>query len=251
MIIRSLHDLPYLALAKKSSNGLLAATVGYWGLNDATTGAGFAWADSTGNGWNAVQNSTNIQQDTTTFEIGPASAKNLSANDGLVINANIDTRAATSPFSVSAWVNGNGNIFAANPFSFDNITHRNWSVYAGNSSGGSGPDNFLSFQTWRSDTTYDGALTAPAPQSASGFDHILVGYDGTNRFLIFNNGTKITSAVPNVARGLAPFVLMSRGDILASWFGRLDEVAYFNADVSSKVGLLYNGGAGLPFSSFS
>ena len=240
---------------KTVSNGLLAPTVGYWKLDDTTTGAGFVWTDATGNGWGATQHGTSVQSDAVTFLI-VAAEKNLSASDGsgLAVSASIDTRSVTTAFTVSLWVMDAGNGFANDIMGSDDTTNRNWSLYTSDSGGGSGGGNFVSLQTWRTTGgTYDNSITAATSMSSPNtrFDHILAGYDGTNRFIIFNNGTKVTSAVVSVGRGSAALTIGIRGDFLANFAGRIDEVAYFNADVSSKVSTLYNGGSGLPFSSYS
>ena len=246
-----LTALPLYAGSKPSSNGLLAGTLGYWKLDDVTTGAGFVWTDATGNGWGATQHGT-VLHDTTQFVIIASAADSIAGT--LAASASIDTRSGTTPFSVSLWLQDNGNSFGNNPFAFDDTTNRNWSLYMGNSSGGSGGSPvYVSLQTWQSGGTYDNAITSNAACHTNvQFDHIVAGYDGTNRFIVINNGSRVTSAVSSVKRGTAPLTIMSRGDNIANFIGYVDEVAYFNFALSAtQIGLIYNGGAGLPFSSYS
>ena len=227
------------------SNGLLSGTLGYWKM-DENLAIGGNRADSTGNGWTAT--------DVTSLTPSATGLINNCANintiaKGFSVSTNIDTRAQTTPFAVSLWLR-QSDIRAGNGVIAKIVSGGvGWLIYPDAQS----PTSKLHWYTTTDANVVSDSL-ANANIDASAFNHIVAGYDGTNKLFYLNNVNLITTAVAGVNRGTNVIAFGNYSDfgVTTGVAGLFDEIAYFNFMPSvAQVNLLNNGGAGLPFSSYS
>ncbi len=230
------------------STGLLNGLIAYWKMDEG--GASGNRADATGNGWTAVDTNNNVSSVAGLINNGAAIGSLGVLNQGLVVSANIDTRAQTTPFTIQLWL-------------------RQVDVRAGNSaiatiaSGGTGgflvyadsqsPTSLLHWYTLNDAAGISDSIGINNIAAAS-FNHVVVGYDGTNKFIYLNNVLQFNNvAVVGVSRGNHAMVFGNYSPIGATngLAGNYDEIGYWGRALSAaEVNTLFNGGAGLPFGSF-
>lgn len=220
----------------------------YWELDSATANV---TADATGNGNNLTF------QGTGPLSFHPALIINgfgpNSANDGFAIpdNTALSSGSGHNSFTMQAWVNNSTGIPGAG---FPPII-ASWA----RASGG----NFLLFVNSSAASAFDFAVE---DLTATRFDcvglipvsnvwyHLIAGFDNTNGqiFLQINNGTRILTPCTSVQHVSLPFVVGNFSDFPNSGAFLFDECAFWNRVITTaEVAQLYNGGAGLPFSSFT
>jgi hypothetical protein len=91
--------------------------------------------------------------------------------------------------------------------------------------------------------------------NTSAWNHVVAGFDGTNLVAYVNNVKStlaLTGGQSGVIRGRTPLTLCNYNTITTGVAGLYDELVYFNTmPNATQVAVLYNSGAGLPFSSFT
>lgn len=237
-----LPDQRGLAGGAVAGNGLLSITTAYWKMDENV--ASGSRADATGNGWTATDPNANVGN--TASGLINRGLNITNAAMYLSVSASIDTRANSAPFAMQLWIN---------PIAFTN----NYG-YAGEFAG--------SFLDWLIYTNGAGALNVQGRDglgnqtilgagilNASAWNHVVAGFDGVNLVAYVNN-VKSTLALSGgqsgVIRGRTPLTLCNYNTITTGVAGLYDEVVYFSAmPTATQVGLLNNGGAGLPFASFT
>lgn len=239
-----LLDTPIINAAP--SNGLLAATVGYWPMDENITSG--SRADATGHGWTATDVNSNVSSAAGLLN----NAINVdTGSKGLSVSANIDTRAQTTQFAVSYWIN-NSTGWVASQGQVATLPSggiQGFLIFT-NNNGGIVPINFYS-------TNDAGAIsnvkTTGNVLAQNVWNHVLFGYDGVNKQMYVNGVSAITpTAVSGISRGQHVFAIGNYSQFTTGQPALYDEVAYFNFWPSAnQIALIYNNGNGLPFSSYS
>ncbi len=207
--------------------------------------------DATGNGWTAVVDGNWLGDPGFAFlgaagRNGNLSLANRQTGD---ISANIDTRAASTPFTVRIWAKGNlgsSYFFAAIiSQSTQNVTPSQW-VLRIDPVSGTKPEFITSDGAGHSTSTSPGIAI-----NGSQWWHYAFGYDGAGNQWFSINGVRTTTALVGgsigVARGTNPIVIngYNSGSGLGVQAVLLDEAAYWNRSLTQAEVLDdYNGGAG-------
>lgn len=203
-------------------------------------------ADATGNGWTATDPNANVGNTTGILSL----CANISTiAKGLSISTNIDTRAQTTPFSISLWFR-QSDVRAGNGVMAKILAGgTGWLIYPATQS----PTAKLHWYT-----TTDANVVSDSDSGvnidASAFNHLVAGYDGTNKHFYMNGVSLINTAVAGVNRGTNPIVIGNYSDLGATTgvAGFYDEVGYWNRMLSAAdVTMLYNGGAAFSFYNFT
>lgn len=236
-----------------ASNGLLNGLLGYWTMDESYVTGGNR-ADATGNGWTATDVTGTIPS--TTGLISNA-ASISTVGKGLSVSASIDTRAQTTAFFISFWFKGNAAWTSGNGISAMILSggSQGWLLYPNTSAGSS----TIHWYTQKDDTTVsDVASTTSISANGplNGWQHIVAGYDGTNKQLYLNGAldASFPVAVSGVSRGHQALAIgnYSGFGLTTGQDGIYDEYGYWNRTLTaSDVTMLYNGGAGFPFGSFT
>lgn len=219
-------------------NGLLIGLVAYWKFDE---NGGPAFADATGNGWTGTGQGG--IPTTLVGKINNAIVLQNSGTQGVSVSLNIDTRLSNTPFSVSLWFN-NQDVGATSKAMIGEWGTRNDYVVF---------NNAAQLATFRASD--DAGVTTDvvsATITPGSYVHVVFGFDGANIFIYTNNGSLATTAKAAVRRGGGVFAIGNYQSFTLGWIGNIDEVGYYNRTLSaSDVAQLYNGGAALPFSSFT
>jgi hypothetical protein len=97
-------------------------------------------------------------------------------------------------------------------------------------------------------------LTVGAPAVAMSIHHLVAWYDSSDTFirLRVDDATTYVSGSIALVQGTDPLGLLSSGFGTSDWVGWIDEVGFWKRKLAAEeITALYNGGAGLPFSSFT
>jgi len=236
--------LPFFAPSKSAAvtNGLLNGLLAYWKFDDTTTGNGFVWVDATGNGFGATQSGVLISSSASGIINGCCQHAGVDSS-ALTVSASLDGRASSTPFTFSLWFNDNGATGASQA-----IFEQFYSLNSNNFPHPSKPQ-WVTVDDSSTVTTIVGATAL----NWTAWNHVVCGYDGTHSFLIVNNGTKVTGSPANVKRSAVLHIVNNFGNT-GGWPGSIDEMGYWNRDLTSNgtdVPNLYNGGAALAFSRFT
>lgn len=216
---------------------------------DESLATGGSRSDSTGNGWTATDHTGTVPSAT--------GALNLCANvnsittKGLSVSASIDTRAQTTAFAVSFWINNNNGAWNTGNGVIATLVSggvKGFLVYPGGSGGAS---NLHWYSTNDASTVDD--WSGSASLGIGAWHHVLVGYDGTHKQRYIDGSLDGTpTSVTGISRGNAVFAIGNYSGFSAGQASLYDEVAYLNFwPNATQIALLYNGGSPLPFSSYS
>lgn len=229
------------------SNGLLTNLRAYWKMDENV--ASGSRADATGNGFTATDPNANVASSNAALIINCANIDTIAK--GLSVAAALDQRAQTTPFSISFWFR-QVDVRAGNS-AFANLASggtSGWLIYANSQS----PTTTLHFYSGTDGGVVQDQNTG-TNIDATAFNHVVFGYDGVNKFMYLNGVNLFNNvAVAGVSRTANPVIIGNYVGIGATTglAARYDEIGYwFRVLSAADVTLLYNGGAGLPFSSFS
>jgi len=198
-------------------------------------------ADATGNGWTGTNTGSIVMTNGVAKEGNAVNIAN-SATQGVSVSSSLDARASSTPFSVSFWFQPNsptGGAAVIGEWGTRNdyvLFNSSGTVITFRASDGSGTTTDVSTGTLVIFTWY----------------HIVFGFDGSNIFIYVNAVAATTAAKSAVRRSGGSFVIGNYQSFALGWIGFYDEVAYYNRALSAAdVALLYNGGTGLFFNSFT
>ncbi len=229
--------------AGSSINPVFSGLVAYWKCDEAS---GFR-GDATGNGWCAIER--NGTQSGVSGIINNAVNVNTTGK-GLSVSANLDTRAQTTAFSISFWVKDNGAWNTGNGLiaMILSVGTQGFLVYSGGSGGTMTPHWYTTNDAGTADDETASTLIG------TGWNHIVVGFDGTTKRIYINGAAAGSSTVSGVSRGHQVFAIGNYSGF-GSTTGQTatyDEIAYYSRMLSSsEVTTLYNSGAALAYSGSS
>lgn len=224
-----------------NSNGLLTGLVAYWKFDEAGSPATFADAV---NGFTGTNNNGIIANGATGKINNGIFIQNN--NQGVTVSNTLDLRASATPFSVALWFQIQGIQAGGAMIGEWGATRNDFVLFCS-----SAPlQSIISFVA-----SDDAAVTTQIDGPQIGlfaWTYFVFGFDGSKIFMYINAGAPITAAKAAVRRGGGSFIIGNYQGLTLPVPGYIDEVAYYNRALSAaEVSLLYNGGAGLPLSSFS
>jgi len=222
------------------SSGLLTGLTAYYQFEETSGNA----ADSTANALNLTLNGT---LSSTTGKIGNARAYDANTANFFSITSN-SFRPGSASFSCTFWVYANTLSQSSFPGLVGMRTASNfewWALWHHSSS------------TLRSGISSNGTNETDAiwgsGLSATTWYLMAVVWDGANIKTSVNGGAFVSTAFTGpVFGGTAPFIVGKRADGGSAWDGIIDELAFWNgrALTLTDIGLIYNSGSGLPYSSW-
>lgn len=225
---------------------LLSNLVSYWSMEGA---AGAGETDQHG-AYDLTHN--NISQDIQSVAGIISNGRSNPSNSGFFSLADIaDFRPGSSPFFMTLWARVNNLSQATFPGIFSKAATDStveWSLLWGNTN----KEPILSVSANGSTKTEIGGGTNSFPDTST-WIFIAAGWDGTDIKLSINGGAFITAAFAGpIYNGSAAVKILGRNTSTVAWSGRVDEVAFWKgrALTLSEVQAIYNGGAGLPYSSW-
>lgn len=241
-IVRAAPSLSFFGKSKGGSNGLLNGLLGYWSLDEAGTPATFA--DATGNGWTG----SNHGSITTVAGLIGNCANFPSAfhSQGISVSGAIDNRASSTPFTVGMHIVDLGNGTSGCALIGEWGTRNDWVIFAA-----TGGNDATLRASDDSGTTTDVQIN-PVPCCGVAWATLVFGFDGSQIFISLNDAAPVTASKSAVRRNGGNFVIGNYQSFSCGWGCRIDEVGYWNRALSAAERTSYhNGGAGLPFSSYT
>lgn len=230
-------------------SGLLANLVAYYKLDETSSNTTPA-IDSIGT--NPL--GCNGAVTTTAGEINTARSSTGVSNSGYLSCNSVPTfQPGSNPFFVTFWAKCGAlsqTTFPALIGKFNDTSNlREWAVIQDGSSGKIG----LYVST---DGTLQTIALGPVFPDTTNFHFIAAGWDGTNIMISMDGGAFTTTPFAGpVFSGSAIFTVFYRAGTgsVKTFNGALDEIAFWNGRclTITDVAALYNGGAGLPLSSFT
>jgi len=234
-----------LARADYPSTVLSQSPVGYWRLGETIQpGAGALIAANAGSlGTNANGTYNNFPTKGLT---GPFAGSSAIAVNGLTAQQTISTPYQAGinpvPFSVELWVKptvevaaGNAQYIASSVRIATTAPGRSGWYLAQDNGGTFGEGNAfvvrLFAQPGAGSTTP--SITLAAPVGGTGWQHLLLTYDGANAALYHNGVLKESGAAAFVANPESIFTLGTRSDNAFGWDGQIAEAAIYNVALSS------------------
>lgn len=227
---------------------LLNSLQAYWKMDEGFTGA--TRLDSSGNGLHLTDQNGNLSP--VSGKIGNSVACTQTSSSNCLThasNAAFNTGPGIS-FSFSAWVQNQGFVSGAHGIiCYDNNTAAgSYDLYSDGT-------NVFWFVLDSTITAKTITIVSAAAMGTGTFHHFAFGYDDANKLMWsqYDGGARVTLAVSN---GINPATTLAFciGNFSAKTLPQqcnVDEVGYWRRVLTTTdVAKLYNGGSGLPFSSF-
>ncbi len=214
--------------------------ISYWKLDEASGGALDA------HGTNPLADSNTVGA--ATGKINGCRSFVYASSESLWIADNAGLSAGDVDFTIAGWMKINGTGGSMNAVAKNTASHGEY--YLGFTAGSTA----FKFEVYGGPGFADPLFVIAGTPSAGTWYHVVAWHDSVNNVIgiSVNGGTAVTAArTTGVHDGAGAFYL--GGDALGNfWDGQIDEVGFWKRVLTSQERTdLYNGGAGLPYSSFS
>jgi hypothetical protein len=225
-----------------ATNDLKTGLSSYYAFDESSGDA----LDSSGNGYNLTLTGT-----ATRSAGGPLSFYRTLAGIGSAnyfTSTNVVFKPGSNVFSFCAWINPTTMAQASYPgiVSLYTASNHAYLLYLDD------PSDKMAWAVSANGTS-DTTVTSSTAMTAGNWYFFVVVCDGTNVKISFNGGTFTTAAFSSaIYNATATFYAGAIDGASSTWSGGLTGIGYWNGRALSQgnVTTLYNGGAGLPFSSW-